>query len=589
MVTATLPKAFSYIRMSTDAQLKGDSLRRQLEKSRLYAAQNNLLLVDESELRDIGVSAFKGANAESGALGGFLQAVRSGKIERGSYLLVESLDRISRQPPMIALRLFMELMNSGIVLVTLSDNQIYTDKTNDLQQLIISIVVMSRAHEESATKSQRITAAWNNKRARIDQAKLTSRGPAWLRIAADKQSFELIEERAAIIRRIFDDTIAGIGGYTIARRLNADTIPTFGGSKAWQMSSVNKIITSPAVIGEFQLHKAVEGRRVKDGPPIKGYFPSVIADELFYSAQASRLSRRTYGGGRRGKYVSNLFAKIAQCAYCGSRMMYEDKGKGPKGGAYLTCMSLKSGLPCISVRWRYQDFESSFLAFVEELDLGSLFPAEEEAAKRAALESQISSLTGQLMLAEQERAAAYELITKGISVDFVGEKLLACEKKIAELTATLEEARQEIARNSETVNRYYEGKEQLQQMISRVRNNEGEDAFKERAMIAARLKVLIKELKVSSVGYQQIGGQIEKELAEGTIEPELREEFEELLTYHSLPESRLPHFEVLFHNNTTRIVFPDPDDPLRFRQQVVGDDNEAEMIEPSGRRTPLPY
>jgi hypothetical protein len=50
------PKAYSYIRMSTDLQLKGDSLRRQLEKSTVYAEENDLDLVDESRLQDIGIS-----------------------------------------------------------------------------------------------------------------------------------------------------------------------------------------------------------------------------------------------------------------------------------------------------------------------------------------------------------------------------------------------------------------------------------------------------------------------------------------------------------------------------------------------------
>jgi DNA invertase Pin-like site-specific DNA recombinase len=104
------PKAFSYIRMSTDAQLKGDSHRRQLETSDKYIADNGLELIER--LSDLGVSAFRGANVEYGALGRFLQAVREGKVEAGSYLIVEALDRISRQPTRIALQLFLELMNN---------------------------------------------------------------------------------------------------------------------------------------------------------------------------------------------------------------------------------------------------------------------------------------------------------------------------------------------------------------------------------------------------------------------------------------------------------------------------------------------
>lgn len=61
--------AYSYIRMSSQQQMKGDSFRRQLELSRQYAAENNLVL-DES-LTDIGISAWTGANVQDGALDAF--------------------------------------------------------------------------------------------------------------------------------------------------------------------------------------------------------------------------------------------------------------------------------------------------------------------------------------------------------------------------------------------------------------------------------------------------------------------------------------------------------------------------------------
>jgi len=64
-------KAYSYIRMSTDAKLKGDSLRRQLEASEKFAKKKNLNLVDK--LQDIGVSAYHGKNIKSGPLEKFLE------------------------------------------------------------------------------------------------------------------------------------------------------------------------------------------------------------------------------------------------------------------------------------------------------------------------------------------------------------------------------------------------------------------------------------------------------------------------------------------------------------------------------------
>ena len=568
------PKAFSYIRMSTDAQLKGDSYRRQLESSDKYIAENNLDLVER--LSDIGVSAFRGANVEYGALGGFLEAVRDKKVPPGSYLVVEALDRISRQPTRIALQLFLELMNSGITVVTLSNNQVYTPENYDTQQLIISIIEMSRAAEESTKKSYRVGQAWQKKRDEIAKNKLTKRGPAWLRFRSDTNEFEAIPERVAVIRRIFDETISGIGAYTIAGRLNEDKTPTFGHSESWKPSSVNKIVSSGAVIGEFQLYQGVTGNRAAYGLPVKDYFPSVISTDLFYAAQASRLSRRGVGGGRKGKYVSNLFAKIIFCSYCGSRMLFEDKGGGPKGGTYLVCMSIPTGSECVRTRWRYDHFEASFLAFVEELDLGSMFSGEADAARRAEIEGDIASLNGQVMTLKGHRDNVIALSEQeGMNVVFVAEKLRQKEVQIAEAEAKLEAARNQLSSMSAASASYYESRDQIKELINRVKTKNA-DNYITRAQIASRLKSLITRIDVAVVGQapsnRRIATFLENARDERGASAELQKSAAEVLCLHrnTIEESEnFRFFLVWFKDGTTRIVWPSVDDPLRFEQKMA--------------------
>jgi DNA invertase Pin-like site-specific DNA recombinase len=48
--------------------------------------------------------------------------IRSGKIARGSWLLVESLDRITRLPVKQALKVIDEILDSGINIFELSEN-----------------------------------------------------------------------------------------------------------------------------------------------------------------------------------------------------------------------------------------------------------------------------------------------------------------------------------------------------------------------------------------------------------------------------------------------------------------------------------
>ena len=81
---AERPKAYSYIRMSTEGQLQGDSLRRQTDRSRQYALENGLDLDETTTFRDIGVSAFRGENLKHGALSRFKKAVLNKQIPQSS-------------------------------------------------------------------------------------------------------------------------------------------------------------------------------------------------------------------------------------------------------------------------------------------------------------------------------------------------------------------------------------------------------------------------------------------------------------------------------------------------------------------------
>ena len=69
-------RAYSYVRFSTPSQAAGASLQRQAERAAKYALEHGLTLDTELNMKDLGVSAFRGKNARTGALGGFLEAVQ---------------------------------------------------------------------------------------------------------------------------------------------------------------------------------------------------------------------------------------------------------------------------------------------------------------------------------------------------------------------------------------------------------------------------------------------------------------------------------------------------------------------------------
>src|SRR5262245_61955697 len=114
---STSPLAYSYIRFSSHEQAKGDSLRRQPDAAAAWCERHGMRLDETTTLRDLGKSAFTGKhrqNPDRHALAAFLKLVEAGKIPKGSYLIIENLDRLSREEARPALRLWMDLLDAGV-------------------------------------------------------------------------------------------------------------------------------------------------------------------------------------------------------------------------------------------------------------------------------------------------------------------------------------------------------------------------------------------------------------------------------------------------------------------------------------------
>jgi len=90
-------KVYSYIRFSNLDQKKGNSTARQAQFAKSWATKNNMTLDSSLVMTDEGLSAYSGAHRNRGSLGQFLQLVEHEKIPVGSVLIVEAIDRLSRE------------------------------------------------------------------------------------------------------------------------------------------------------------------------------------------------------------------------------------------------------------------------------------------------------------------------------------------------------------------------------------------------------------------------------------------------------------------------------------------------------------
>ncbi|WP_455961938.1 recombinase family protein [Methylorubrum aminovorans] len=378
-----MPKCYSYIRFSRPEQMRGDSLRRQTEAAEKWAAENGMV-IDES-LADLGVSAYRGLNRLKGALGKFLELVAKGQVPRGSYLIIESLDRFSREDALDVIGEFSKVLKSGITIVTLLDGQVYSRERIKAEPMALfgSLMVMMRAHEESKTKGKRVGEAWEKKRRAASDAVLTSRVPGWLQVVEEggKRRIDFKRDGREVVRRIFADTIGGYGKLKVAQRLKAAGFETFEGGKTWHESYVQKVLRNRATIGEMQPYKRdEEGRRVPAGPPVKGYYPAAISEADFMRASAALALRDKSGGPREATGEANLLRNLARCT-CGGRMKRENKGG--KSSAWLVCAEASRGDCANTRRWRLDLAEEKLLGCSARIDFRKLLAAEGEPVEAA--------------------------------------------------------------------------------------------------------------------------------------------------------------------------------------------------------------
>jgi DNA invertase Pin-like site-specific DNA recombinase len=382
-------KAYSYLRFSTPEQSRGDSFRRQASLAADYARQHGLTLDTDLTFNDLGVSAYRGKNAEAGRLADFLVAVEDGIVARGSYLLVESLDRISRQAARKALRVLESIVEHGITVVTLNDGKAYTvdGLDNDPMSLLLALLTFIRANEESATKSRRLSAVWSTKRDKASEKPITSVCPAWLRLDPATQRFEIDPDRAAIVQRVYAETLAGKGKHAIVEALNKDHVPVFGHrgrtGQHWHRSYVAKLLASPSVMGTNVPHRIeyVSGRKRRVPlAPVSNYFPAVVDEDAYLRVQALNDTRQPLRGRNASGTVSNILGGLARCPICDGSMTLVNKGGRWR---YLICVRAKVGAGCRYHAVRYPEVETAIVSGVGKIvyDCPSGDPEEERLSR----------------------------------------------------------------------------------------------------------------------------------------------------------------------------------------------------------------
>jgi DNA invertase Pin-like site-specific DNA recombinase len=441
------PRVYSYTRFSSLPQTDGDSQRRQdeaidnaigkaLADAKRFADAKGLLLDETLRMVDKGTSGFHGVNRTKGALGIFLKRVEAGEVAAGSILLVENLDRLSREPVMTAQETIFALLKRGITIETLSPPDTFTVESYNNGGHWRLGAHIDRAHSESKRKSELLKAAWNQKRRVAGKDSwLTSQAPAWFKIVTHKEGERVVSREVTVIpeaketiQRIFKLRLAGFGKRTIEKQLNADATWTPPKNRkrktaGWRHSYIAKILTNRAVIGEFQAYRKVDGKRVPEGDPKPNYFEPIVDVQTFEAVQR-RLGKTN--GGRADKWW-NVLRHLVRCGYCGGTIDFVDRGKSPKGGQYLMCNNLRRGVLVLSredLSWgekgkscvqitrhrcpskgvRYAEVEETVLDNCSRLRPEQILPTtDEQTAELKRLRMRVEGLSAELLRIEEKK------------------------------------------------------------------------------------------------------------------------------------------------------------------------------------------
>ena len=318
--------AAAYIRVSTDDQLEY-SPDSQLEKIRLYAERNQILLPNEFIFVDEGISGRKTKNRPA-----FNEMIGLAKRKPKPFdvILVWKFSRFARNREDSIVYKSMLRKEHNIDVVSVSED-IGDDKLSILIEAII----------EAMDEFYSINLAEEVKRGMTEKAKrggvLSIPGFGY---KVENGEFIAVPEEAEIIRKVFDDYLNGKGFLTIAKALNAMGITTHRGNQI-ENRTIEYWLNNPLYIGKTRWNpdgKLSRNYTADTAIITDGTHKPIIDMETWDKTQEKMKKQKEkfgkyYNSDR--KDLSHWLTGIVRCEKCGAVLSYQ--------GGYFGCSNRSRG------------------------------------------------------------------------------------------------------------------------------------------------------------------------------------------------------------------------------------------------------
>jgi site-specific DNA recombinase len=354
-------RAVIYARFSTDLQNER-SIEDQEALCRAYASRNNLTVVDT-----YADCARSGSSTVNRA--GWQQIMRDADARAFDVILAEDIDRISRdEADYHAARKRLAFL--GI--------KIHTAHGGEISNIEGSVRAMMGALflEQLAHKTRRglagVVAQGRHPGGRVY---------GYRRCAGGKPGdLEIIQDEAAIVRRIFQEYAAGRTPRDIARDLTREGIPSPRGGR-WAASSINgnkqrrngilqsEIYAGRIIWNRLRMDRNPDtGKRVSRPNPKSAWHEKEVPhlrliDRELFDAVQKRKAERSIGHPTSHRRPRHILSGLLRCGACGGGMSVS--GRDKSGRQRLYCTAWRETGSCTNPKTFY-------LCTVENAVLGSL-------------------------------------------------------------------------------------------------------------------------------------------------------------------------------------------------------------------------
>ena len=309
--TTTLRRVAGYARVSTDSEEQLTSYEAQVDYyTRYIKSRSDWLFVDV--YTDEGISATNTKKRDG--FNRMVQDALDGKID---LIVTKSVSRFARNT-VDSLTTVRKLKEAGV--------EVYFEKENiwtlDSKGELLITIMSSLAQEESRSISENVT--WGQRK-RFADGKVSIPYGQFLgyRKGADGLP-EIVPEEAEIVRRIYRLFMQGKTPNAIAKLLTAEGVPTPGGKKVWQFTTVESILTNEKYKGAALLQKRFtvdflqKKMKVNEGEVPQYYVenshPPIIQPEEWDRVQAEFQRRKALG---KNHNCNRLFSGQIVCGDCG--------------------------------------------------------------------------------------------------------------------------------------------------------------------------------------------------------------------------------------------------------------------------------